>query len=145
MPSWLLVALQFALIALLALGTRPAGSPVLYAIAAALLAAGGAVGLAALTVNPLSNFNIRPELKPGAHLVTRGIYRWLRHPIYLSVLLGMAAFVAADPRPWRVALWLGLGAVLLAKLMREERYLRGAYPEYAAYAARTWRLIPGVF
>jgi protein-S-isoprenylcysteine O-methyltransferase Ste14 len=38
--------------------------------------------------------------------------------------------------------WLALLAVLLAKAVREEGYLRARFPEYAAYQARTRRLLP---
>lgn len=145
MPSWLLVALQFALIAALVVTTRPLGGAASNLAALLLLAASGAVGGAALVANRPGNFNVRPELKAGARLVRRGIYRFVRHPMYLAVLLAMAAALAADPRPWRGVLWLALLAVLLAKLVREERYLRAAFPEYGDYAARTRRLIPGVF
>jgi protein-S-isoprenylcysteine O-methyltransferase Ste14 len=145
MPSSLLVALQLVLIALLIATTRPLAMMPSNASAAALLVAGVAIGLAALAVNPPSNFNIRPELKPGARLVTRGVYRYVRHPIYLAVLLVMAAGLAADPRAWRIALWFALLAVLLVKLAREERYLRAAFAEYTDYAARTRRLIPWLF
>jgi len=144
-PSWLLVALQFALLAALIVSTHPLGTVASNACAAALLLTGAALGLAALAVNPPSNFNIRPELKPGARLVTRGAYRYLRHPIYLALLLVLAAGLAADPRPGRFVLWLALLAVLLAKLGREERYLRAAFPDYADYAARTARLLPGIY
>ncbi len=145
MTSGLLVALQFVLIGALIVTTRPLGSPASNVAAAALLAAGGVVGMAALAANRPGNFNIRPELKSGARLVTQGVYRFVRHPMYLAVLLAMAAGLAADPRPWRCLLWVALLAVLLAKLTREERYLRAAFPEYGDYAARTRRLIPGVF
>lgn len=145
MPSWLLVALQFALVAALIVSTRPLGTIASNVLAAALLLAGTVVGIAALAVNPPSNFNIRPELKPGARLVTRGAYRHLRHPIYLALLLVMAAGLAADPRTWRVAAWVMLLAVLLAKMAREERYLRERFPVYADYASRTRRLVPGLY
>lgn len=145
MTSWLLVALQFALIAALVLTTRPPGTPVASIAAGFLLIVGIVVGIAALAANRLGNFNIRPELKSGARLVTRGIYRHVRHPMYLAVLLAMAAAIAADPRAWRAASWIVLLAVLLAKLAREERFLRAAFPEYDNYAKRTSRLVPGVY
>ncbi len=145
MPSSLLVALQFALIAVLVITTRPLGTMASNVAAAIVLAAAGAVGIAALAVNRPGNFNVRPELKAGARLVTSGIYGHVRHPMYLAVLLAMAAGIAADPRAWRIALWVALLAVLLAKLAREERYLRAAFPEYAEYTARTARIVPGLF
>ena len=145
MPSWLLVTLQFVLIGALVVSSRPLATVASNVAAAAFLAAGVAIGLAAVAVNRPSNFNIRPELRAGAQLVTRGIYRCVRHPMYLSVMLLMAAALAVDPRPWRFALWATLLAVLLAKLVREERYLTSAFPAYAKYATRTARLLPGIY
>lgn len=145
MVSWSLVLLQLALMALLIVTTRPLGAAVSNVAALALVALGGAVGIAALAANRPGNFNVRPELKRGARLVTHGIYRHVRHPMYLAVLLALAGALAADPRAWRIAAWITLAAVLLAKLAREERYLRAAFPEYGEYAKRTRRLIPGVF
>ncbi|MFO0209030.1 MAG: isoprenylcysteine carboxylmethyltransferase family protein, partial [Betaproteobacteria bacterium] len=87
----------------------------------------------------------RPDLKPQARLVTVGINAHLRHPMYLAVLLGLLAALAADPRPWRIGAWLALLAVLLLKATREERLLAQRFAEYPAYAARTRRLLPGLY
>jgi protein-S-isoprenylcysteine O-methyltransferase Ste14 len=144
-PSWLLVVLQFALIAALLLTTEAAGTPVANALAFACVIAGTFVGVAALAANRPGNFNVQPELKNSARLVTDGIYARVRHPMYTAVLLVMLGAIAADPRAWRVLLWLALLAVLLAKAVREEGYLRARFPEYAAYQARSARLLPGIF
>ncbi len=145
LPSWLLVALQFGLIGALVLTTAPLATTFANAAAFGLVVLGTFVGVAALAANPLGNFNIRPEVKPGARLAFDGIYRHIRHPMYCAVLLVMLAALAADPRAWRIGLWLALLAVLLAKALREEGYLRTLHPDYAEYAARTRRLIPGLF
>ena len=144
-PSSWLVGLQFALIGALLLTSWPPenGAPLLAALA--LLLAAAVVGIAALLANRPGNFNIRPELKPAARLVTSGIYRWIRHPMYSAVLLAMLATVLTDPRLWRIAVWLALLAVLLAKARREERYLLQRFAQYAQYRARTWRLLPWVW
>jgi len=110
-----------------------------------LLALAVVLGVWTLGYNRLGNFNIRPELRRGARLITGGPYRHIRHPMYTSVLLGVGALVVADARPWRIALLVALLVVLMAKAAREEQYLRAAFPEYAAYAARTWRFIPFVY
>lgn len=145
LASWTLIALQFALIAAIVVTTRPVGAPTAVGAAVALLLASAAVGVAALAANRPGNFNIRPEVKDGARLVTHGIYARVRHPMYTAVLLAMLAFAALDARPWRIGAWVALAAVLLAKSVREERFLLARFPEYAAYRARTHRFIPGVF
>jgi protein-S-isoprenylcysteine O-methyltransferase Ste14 len=144
-PSWLLVALQFALIGALIVTTRALGTPLANALAFLCVVAGTFVGVAALAANRPGNFNVRPELKASARLVTDGIYAHIRHPMYTAVLLVMLAAIAADPRGWRIALWLALLGVLLAKALREEAYLRARFPEYAAHQSRTARFVPHLF
>jgi protein-S-isoprenylcysteine O-methyltransferase Ste14 len=144
-PSWLLVALQLALMGALLVTVWPPADDASPIVAVLLFGAGAIVGLAALRQNRLGNFSIRPEPKAGARLATRGIYRWIRHPMYCAVLLAMAGALAPDPRLWRVLLWLALLAVLIVKLRREEFYLQQRFPDYAAYRERTWRLLPGLW
>ena len=111
---------------------------------AALLVAGLAIGAWAISANRPGNFNIRPEPKEGGLLVTAGPYRWIRHPMYLAVLVTMAAFVAAGDAA-QAALWLLLAGVLAAKAVREERGLVLAHPGYAAYRERTRAILPFVY
>lgn len=139
--SRLLVALQFGLMGLMVLRTDPSRLGLAFE---ALLAAGLAVGLWAISANRPGNFNIRPEPKEGGSLVTGGPYRWIRHPMYLAVLVFMAAFVAAGDAGQAV-LWLLLAAVLAAKAVREERGLALVHPGYAAYRERTRAILPFVF
>jgi protein-S-isoprenylcysteine O-methyltransferase Ste14 len=145
LTSWLLVALQFVLIGALIVTTRALGTPLANALAFACVIAGTFVGVAALAANRPGNFNVQPELKASARLVTDGIYAHIRHPMYTAVLLVMLAAISADPRGWRIALWIALAGVLLAKAVREEGYLRERFPEYAAHQARTARFIPRLF
>jgi protein-S-isoprenylcysteine O-methyltransferase Ste14 len=145
LPSNVLVALQLGLIAALVVFTRLPVTPRAWPATLFLLATAFVLGVWTLGFNRWGNFNIRPELRSGARLVTRGPYRWIRHPMYVSVLLGGAALVVADPRAWRIAALFGLTVVLVLKAAREETYLRAAFPEYADYAARTSRFVPFVY
>jgi protein-S-isoprenylcysteine O-methyltransferase Ste14 len=142
----LLVALQFALIAALVLLNLPLRTEApLRPSAAALAELGLAVGLWALWANPPGNFNIRPTPRVGGQLVARGPYRWIRHPMYTSVLLcGLAAALNASTLSAWLAL-LALVAVLLGKARLEERWMAQAHPGYAAYRRATWWLLPGIF
>lgn len=77
-------------------------------------------------------------------LVTNGPYRYLRHPIYASILW----FVAAGALTHVSAASLLLLAVAVVgawlRIAAEERLLLETYPEYAEYARRTKRIIPFV-
>ena len=136
--SRLLVALQFLLIATIAVRVEPSRAGLASVL---LLVAGLALGAWALSANRPGNFNIRPDPKPGGSLVTRGPYRWVRHPMYLAVMVFMAAFcVAGDALQW--AAWAALLGVLVAKAVREERELPLVHPGYADYRARTRAILP---
>lgn len=137
-----LVALQFALIAWL---IWPLTRQSWTAAALALLGAAAALGVWTLTHNRLGNFNIRPEPKPAGTLVTGGPYRYVRNPMYSALLLFAAAEVLAYRDPRKIACWIALALVLLAKALLEERGLRARHPGYAEYARRVRRFIPGVF
>ena len=135
--SRLLVAGQLALLAgLAATAARPGPW------AGGLVVAGGALGLWALAAMPLRQMRVVPEVHPRGRLVRSGPDRLVRHPMYSAVLLVAAGMLATDPAPFRLAMGIALAAVLAAKLVREEKLLRAAYPDYAAYQAATWRLVP---
>jgi protein-S-isoprenylcysteine O-methyltransferase Ste14 len=79
-----------------------------------------------------------------ARLVTGGLYRWMRHPLYSFGLLILWALPAMT---WnRLALALGLTIYILVGIYFEERkLLREFGPAYAEYRRRTPMLIPGIF
>ena len=138
----LLVAAQFALIGWLIWPfTVQAWTPP----PLALLACAVLLGFWAVACNRPGNFNILPEPKASGRLVMSGPYRYVRNPMYSALLLFAAAEVLAYRDSWKIACWIALALVLLAKAMLEERGLRVHFPAYAAYAARVRRFIPGVF
>jgi protein-S-isoprenylcysteine O-methyltransferase Ste14 len=114
-------------------------------IAGALLVAAG-VALAAKAVRDLGP-SLSPFPRPHrtAALVTTGVYALSRHPIYGGLIIASAGWAL-----WRMSgLHLMLAAVLAtylhAKSRHEETLLLRRFSEYAAYRARTKRLVPWVF
>lgn len=76
-------------------------------------------------------------------LVTRGLFRFCRNPIYLGLLVALAAFCCLLPGYLSTGL-LVLGAVLLQVQARleEAHLLRQHGAVYAAYCARVGRFLP---
>ena len=142
----LLVALQFGLLtAMVALSVAHATEQAPGPASMVLWLASIALGLWTLSVNRPGNFNIRPEPRTDGRLVRSGPYRWVRHPMYGSVLL-----LAAGASAWlgSVLGWgllLALLGVLVGKASLEERWLMQRYAEYGEYRQHTWRLLPGVY
>lgn len=146
--GWLLVVAQFALLlAVLLLPPWPwrAADALAAAAGIVLLLLAALLGLWTLRHNRPGNFNVQPTPRARARLITGGPYRYIRHPMYLTVLLaalGLALHAGGMPRLLAaLALW----PVLAAKAMLEERLLLARWPEYAAYRARTRRLLPGLW
>jgi protein-S-isoprenylcysteine O-methyltransferase Ste14 len=90
------------------------------------------------------NWSVSLELREGHELVSRGVYRWIRHPMYASIWLwGLA-------QGMMLANWLAGWAVIPAfaamyflRTPREERMMLAQFGEaYREYARRTGRLFP---
>jgi protein-S-isoprenylcysteine O-methyltransferase Ste14 len=70
-----------------------------------------------------------------AALVTRGPYRVVRHPLYLSTAIAAGGQAVAAGTRLAAGLWIGLAMVLVVRAWREERLLRGAFGSaWDAYA-----------
>jgi protein-S-isoprenylcysteine O-methyltransferase Ste14 len=144
--AWGLVAGQFALI--IALIVVPAGSLwernlFVWVVASALFVVAGAVGILAGT-RLGSNLTPNPIPKPEGTLETGGLYQFVRHPIYTSVLalaLGLTTLAASMVH---LVIFLILVMLLGIKARAEERLLRERFPDYRDYQARVGRFIPGL-
>lgn len=77
-------------------------------------------------------------------LVTRGAYRFARHPIYTGTFISLFAFVLRAFSPLNLAIALALIASLMLRGVVEEQFLRED-PAYSAYLAEVrWRWVPGI-
>ncbi len=137
--SWAILSCM----ALFALPLLPATSlsPPLVALSALLLGGGTVAELAILAWLGRS-FSLLPEARG---LVTRGPYRRIRHPLYLAGLITSLGAMLHFRQPWSLLIVAANFALQLLRMHYEEQVLARAYPEYADYAARTWRLVPGIY
>lgn len=102
-------------------------------------------GMAAILAMRSSKLRISPVPAKQATLVTTGIYRLIRHPMYTAVLLFAAAMLLADFNWWRLFLLIFLFVVLLVKLKWEEQLLLEKFTGYRQYIAGNKMLLPFLF
>ncbi len=85
-------------------------------------------------------------IQPGHTLATDGVYRFIRHPSYLGLLINSLGWGLAFRSSAGVLLTVLLLPPLLVRIQAEEALLRTQFgAEYDQYCARTARLIPGVY
>ncbi len=93
-----------------------------------------------------ANWSITLEVRDKHQLVTRGVYRHLRHPMYLALILYSSGQALVLPN-WVAGLsYLVVFVLLVALRLGPERMMRDEFgQEYDAYVAGTKRLVPGVW
>ena len=119
-----------------------------WAVAPGLLlhAAGDAVMLWAMSVNPYATKAIRIQKENGHRTITAGPYRRVRHPMYASVILIFLSFPLVLGSAWTFIPALAVAVLIIIRTAFEDGTLRRALPGYADYASRTrYRLVPGVW
>lgn len=91
-----------------------------------------------------SSWSVTLKIRESHALITHGVYRFIRHPMYASFFLLAFAQVLLLGN-W-LAGWSGLAAVALLYVVRvrhEEAMMLGFFgPEYERYIARTGSVIP---
>ena len=88
------------------------------------------------------SFSIMAEAR---RLVTNGPYALVRHPLYAAEEIAAVGLFLQYASPWTALLLVASFGFQLQRMRNEEQILRATFPVYAAHAARTRRLIPGVF
>src|SRR5437870_5919799 len=94
-----------------------------------------------------TNWSITLEVREQHRLITQGVYRRIRHPMYLALVLYSVGHALVIPN------WVAGPSNLVAftilfglRVPAEEKMMvREFGDDYALYSARTKRLIPGVW
>lgn len=106
---------------------------------------GLSLGIWAVMVMRIGHFHIAPDPLSWSRFVNQGPYRFVRHPMYLALLLTTLPLIISYPSPGRIGIWILLLADLVLKIGFEERLLLKHFPEYSVYQKKTARLLPGIY
>jgi protein-S-isoprenylcysteine O-methyltransferase Ste14 len=85
-------------------------------------------------------------IQEGHELVTDGLYRVIRHPSYLGGIVSMVGWVLVFRSTLGLLLVAASAWLVVARIDAEEALLASQFGErYAAFRARTWRLVPFIY
>ena len=79
--------------------------------------------------------NLSPFPRPinNSNLVTKGIYRFTRHPMYYSLIFISFGFFITKLSIYYLLLSISLGLIIKFKIALEEQYLNKKYKNYLRY------------
>jgi protein-S-isoprenylcysteine O-methyltransferase Ste14 len=91
------------------------------------------------------NLTPLPHPKQDGTLVTKGIYRWVRHPLYSGVVFAAIAYSA-----WQWSLTQAIGSVVFLlffdfKARKEELWLKNKFTDYHSYQIQVKKLITLIY
>ena len=87
-----------------------------------------------------------PHPRDGSELVSTGVYRLVRHPIYGGLVIGALGYgLAMHAMVTAVVGSIVLLAFFRLKSAREEVWLEQRYAGYPAYRAATRRILPFIY
>lgn len=81
----------------------------------------------------------------SAKLRTNGIYRFIRHPMYTSVIFVFIGFSLYMTAYFTFLTNIGVIIFLITKIKFEEHQLLEKFPEYRSYQLKTKKLIPFIY
>lgn len=103
--------------------------------------------IGALTAFAFAFLALRPSLrvspipKPGAPLITNGIYKWFRHPMYLGVLMFGLGMLLNNFNLASLLTFIALTVNMVIKADFEDRLLRGSHSNAIDYQRGTIGLL----
>jgi len=99
-----------------------------------------------LVVNPHAESSVRIQNDRGHAVVSSGPYRFVRHPMYVGIIVMGIAMPLVWGSLWALLLGGVTAMMFVWRTGREDKTLRQELPGYEEYADRThYRLIPGVW
>ncbi|WP_224484384.1 methyltransferase family protein [Robertkochia aurantiaca] len=92
------------------------------------------------------NTNLSPFPSPGrnSELITNGIFKWVRHPIYGGIILVATGYAIFDTSFYKLLIAGVLYIFFYYKSNFEEKLLKERYSSYEAYSRQTSRFFPDV-
>lgn len=137
----------FAVMVFSALDHRFGWSPVpawLCVVGDALVAAGLGIAMLVIVQNSYAAATVRVE--PGQQVASGGLYRFVRHPMYVGNVIMMIGIPLALDSYWGLLFVIPGAAVLALRIVDEEKLLTRELTGYREYTQRVrYRLVPYIW
>ena len=102
-------------------------------------------GVWAILSMGIKNLSIFPNPRAGIKIITKGPYKWTRHPMYTSVIIFSAGMLLLNPVWYMYLAFVLLIADLILKLKYEEKKLLQNFEKYKDYKNNSYCLIPFIY
>jgi protein-S-isoprenylcysteine O-methyltransferase Ste14 len=113
---------------------------------AALCVLSTAIICAALLANPFAETTVRLQSERGHRVISAGVYRLVRHPMYVGLMLLYPSLALMFGSGWAMIVAAVIAAAIVWRTAQEDRFLQSELPGYAEYAQQTrFRLVPGLW
>jgi protein-S-isoprenylcysteine O-methyltransferase Ste14 len=110
------------------------------------LALAGGLVFWTVSVNTFLSRHVRIQDDRNQQTVTRGPYRWIRHPMYLGVIVLMLGIPLVLASLWALVPGGLIGILFVVRTALEDRTLQAELPGYREYAQKVrFRLFPGIW
>jgi protein-S-isoprenylcysteine O-methyltransferase Ste14 len=98
-----------------------------------------------VSVMSISKLNVFPDIRKGSVFISNGPYKYIRHPMYLAVILFSISVVFDYMNVIRIIILIVLIATLIYKIEFEEKLLINHFEKYPQYRNKTKKLIPFIY
>lgn len=151
LKGWIYVVIQFVLLGIIIISSasefkylnRPL-YPAIHYIGVTLILL-GALLFTLILIGFGQFMTPNPVPRDSSKLVTTGLYKYVRHPMYFTVLV-LITGVTLYFQAFYSLIWIPVALTfLIIKSKAEEKFLVKKFPEYPNYSAKTKRLIPFVY
>jgi protein-S-isoprenylcysteine O-methyltransferase Ste14 len=92
-----------------------------------------------------SKINIAPTPRKNSLLIKSGPYKFIRHPMYLSLILSITPIIISYYNQIAIIIFFVFIINLFLKMLFEESLLKEHFKDYSSYMNDSWRLFPFIF
>lgn len=106
------------------------------------------IGIMSILISAYSirkSLTVMPIPKDHGQLALDGLYKYVRHPMYTSVLIFSLGLALSSGELYKYVLVIGLSFLFYYKSVYEEKFLIRKYAGYDKYAKNTPRFVPRIF